>query len=331
MYAGLLLALPFLLYQAYAFVLPAFSPRESEVAVPLLMMVPFLFIAGVVFAYFVVLPPAISFLQNFNDDSFDILLQARDFYSFELLVLWRWGRCSRSRSGSWRPRALGIVTPRQLRKGRRYAIVLIAVLAMLLPGPGSGDDADPDGPADRALRGLYPLASLLDRRAARAARDEEAEAAAADEEHSPTGPGRLTMLFDLRGRGRRRTVKVVYITLAAAHGRRSGALRHRRRRRDAGRPGRRDHRQLRRRHRRRALREEGEGRAAQPPTPAAGPAAWAELARARVQIAGIGDNFDPSTGELHRGRQGEARAGRRRLGQVPRARPQEPRRPRGAA
>ena len=45
-----------------------------------MMMVPFLFIAGVVFAYFVVLPPAINFLQNFNDDSFDILLQARDFY-----------------------------------------------------------------------------------------------------------------------------------------------------------------------------------------------------------------------------------------------------------
>ena len=72
-YAALLLALPLLLYQAYAFVLPAFSPRERQVALPLMLMVPFLFIAGVVFAYFMVLPHAIDFLQNFNDDNYDIL------------------------------------------------------------------------------------------------------------------------------------------------------------------------------------------------------------------------------------------------------------------
>jgi sec-independent protein translocase protein TatC len=50
-YAALLLAMPLLLFQAYAFLLPAFSPREREVALPLLLAVPFLFIAGVVFAY----------------------------------------------------------------------------------------------------------------------------------------------------------------------------------------------------------------------------------------------------------------------------------------
>ena len=79
-YAALLLALPLLLFQAYAFVLPAFSPARAQVALPLMLMVPFLFIAGVVFAYYMVLPNAINFLQNFNDDNFDILLQARDYY-----------------------------------------------------------------------------------------------------------------------------------------------------------------------------------------------------------------------------------------------------------
>ena len=67
--------------------LPAFSPRERQVALPLMLMVPVLFIAGVVFAYFVVLPSAIDFLQNFNDDSFDILLQARDYYRFAIIFL----------------------------------------------------------------------------------------------------------------------------------------------------------------------------------------------------------------------------------------------------
>ena len=67
--------------------LPAFSPNERPVALPLMAMVPFLFVAGVVFAYYVVLPNAIDFLQNFNDDNFDILLQARDYYRFSIMVL----------------------------------------------------------------------------------------------------------------------------------------------------------------------------------------------------------------------------------------------------
>ena len=52
-----------------------------------MVMVPFLFYAGVVFAYFVVLPAAVNFLQNFNDDNFDVLLQARDYYKFSIMVL----------------------------------------------------------------------------------------------------------------------------------------------------------------------------------------------------------------------------------------------------
>src|SRR5215207_2126399 len=84
-YFALLFSLPILLYQAYAFVLPAFSPHERKVALPTMLMVPLLFLGGVAFGYFLVLPPAISFLQNFNDESFDVLLQARDYYRFSVL------------------------------------------------------------------------------------------------------------------------------------------------------------------------------------------------------------------------------------------------------
>src|SRR3954452_20667722 len=85
-YAALLLSLPILLWQAYAFILPAFSPRERSVALPLMMLVPFLFVAGAVFSYYVVLPNAIKFLQNFNADNFDILIQAKDLYRFTILT-----------------------------------------------------------------------------------------------------------------------------------------------------------------------------------------------------------------------------------------------------
>jgi len=181
-YAAMLLALPLLLYQAYAFILPAFSPRERQVATPLLLMVPFLFFTGVTFAYFMVLPPAINFLQNFNDDSFDILLQARDFYSFELLVLMAMGVLFQIPVGILAATKLGVVTPQQLRKGRRYALVVIAVMAMLLPGQDPVTMLIMMVPLIVLYEGSILLASLLDRRASRALAREDAELAAADDD-----------------------------------------------------------------------------------------------------------------------------------------------------
>src|SRR5215216_781055 len=170
-YAALLLAMPLLLYQAYAFILPAFSPREKEVALPLLL--------GVPFAYFLVLPPAISFLQNFNDDSYDILLQARDFYSFEILVLIAMGALFQIPIAILAATRLGVVTPKQLRKGRRYAFVIIAVIAALLPGQDPVTMLMLMLPLLVLYEGSILLASLLDRRVRRARAREEAELAAA--------------------------------------------------------------------------------------------------------------------------------------------------------
>jgi sec-independent protein translocase protein TatC len=180
-YAALLLALPLILYQAYAFVLPAFSPREREVAVPLLLMVPFLFVAGVLFAYFMVLPPAISFLQNFNDDNYDILLQAKDYYSFEIMVLISMGAVFQVPVGILAAVRMGIVTPRQLRAWRRYAIVVIAVIAMVLPGQDPVTMLLIMLPLVGLYEGSILLSSLLDRRLRRARAREEAEMAAAND------------------------------------------------------------------------------------------------------------------------------------------------------
>src|SRR5215210_3402304 len=132
-YAALLIALPVILYQLYAFVLPAFSPGERRVALPLLLLIPVLFIAGVVFCYFVVLGPALDFLLAFNADEFNTQLRARDYYSFATLVMLAMGIGFQIPVGILAACRLGVVTPEQLRSGRRYAIVTIAVLASLLP------------------------------------------------------------------------------------------------------------------------------------------------------------------------------------------------------
>jgi sec-independent protein translocase protein TatC len=133
-YGGILIALPFLLYQLYAFVLPAFSPGERRVVFPMLLAVPFLFIAGTVFAYFVVLPPALSFLLGFNDAEFNIQIRASEYYGFFVVTLIGVGLLFQIPVGVLAVTRLGIVTPEQLAKNRRYAILIIAVVAMLLPG-----------------------------------------------------------------------------------------------------------------------------------------------------------------------------------------------------
>jgi sec-independent protein translocase protein TatC len=133
-YAALLIALPIVLYQLYAFILPAFSPTERRIALPLLLLIPVLFIGGVVFGYFFVLPPAIHFLLNFNHDQFNVQVRARDYYSFITMTLLAMGIVFQIPMGILAVTRLGIATPRQLRQWRRYAYLLCAVIAAALPG-----------------------------------------------------------------------------------------------------------------------------------------------------------------------------------------------------
>jgi len=128
------LAMPILLYQAYAFVIPAFTREERRTAVPLMSLVPLLFCAGVAFGYFLVLPAAVRFLQNFNADEFNVMLQARDYYKFVALTLLACGVVFQIPVGILALTRLRVIDVGMLRRNRRYAIVIIAVLAMLLPG-----------------------------------------------------------------------------------------------------------------------------------------------------------------------------------------------------
>jgi sec-independent protein translocase protein TatC len=133
-YAALIISMPVILYQAYAYLLPALTTRERRYLVPFLILAPGLFIAGVVFGYFVVLPAATKFLLNFNDTQFNIQVRARDYYSFFTLTLGVMGLIFELPIAILAVTRLGIITPEQLSKNRRYAYVILAVVAMLLPG-----------------------------------------------------------------------------------------------------------------------------------------------------------------------------------------------------
>lgn len=133
-YGAIILSLPVLAYQTYAFVLPAFSDAERRTILPILLLAPVLFVAGAAFAYFVVMPAAVKFLLSFNDSQFQIQVRARDYYSFFSTTLLGCGLLFELPLALLAVTRLGIVTVEQLRGNRRYAYLLISIVAAALPG-----------------------------------------------------------------------------------------------------------------------------------------------------------------------------------------------------
>lgn len=134
LYFAFVLALPVLLFELYGFVLPALKPAERRVVRPLLLAIPLLFVAGVGFGYEVVLPAAVRFLQNFNSGEFNVLVQASQYYKFAATILLAMGVAFQAPVAIVGAVRAGVVTPRQLRRNRRYALLGCAAVAALLPG-----------------------------------------------------------------------------------------------------------------------------------------------------------------------------------------------------
>jgi sec-independent protein translocase protein TatC len=129
-YAAIVLALPIVLWQLYAYVLPAFSEAEKRVILPILLLFPVLFLAGIAFAYFVVMPAAL----NFHDGQFNIQLRAREYYGFFSMTEIACGLIFQLPLAIIAVTRLGIVSVEQLSRNRRYAYLAIAVVAAALPG-----------------------------------------------------------------------------------------------------------------------------------------------------------------------------------------------------
>jgi sec-independent protein translocase protein TatC len=131
---ALILSLPVVLFQLYAFLIPALAPEQERVARGLLLAIPVLFAAGVTFGYFVVLPAAIRFLQNFNSEQFNVLVQASQYYHFAAVTLLAMGLVFQIPVAILAATRSGVITARQLKHNRRYALLACAGVAALLPG-----------------------------------------------------------------------------------------------------------------------------------------------------------------------------------------------------
>jgi len=131
--AAIAIALPILLWQAWAFLAPAVEPHFERVILVFVLLAMTLFVCGVLFMYYIVLPRALDFLTSYDDNIYDIQIRASYYYSFAAMTLLAGGLAFLMPIFVLALVRLRVLTSDRLRKNRRIAYVLLLVFAILLP------------------------------------------------------------------------------------------------------------------------------------------------------------------------------------------------------
>ncbi len=131
-YAGLVIALPFLLYQFWAFIMPALYENEKRSVVPYVLFTTALFLAGISFGYLIVLPVGLRFLVGYGDQFFNQLFQAERYFSFISMFLLAFGVVFELPLIMMLLAWAGLISDVSMRKWRKYAVLVMAVIAMIL-------------------------------------------------------------------------------------------------------------------------------------------------------------------------------------------------------
>ena len=134
LFGGVILASPVVLYQVWAFIQPALTSKERNWAWPIVGALVVLFVGGVVFGY-LTLPRGLDFLLKIFPDV-ETNLRLGDYYSFTLRFLLAFGLAFLFPVFLFAAAAAGIITSKQLARGRRWAILIIVIGAALITPSG---------------------------------------------------------------------------------------------------------------------------------------------------------------------------------------------------
>ncbi|HEX7942301.1 MAG TPA: twin-arginine translocase subunit TatC, partial [Gemmatimonadaceae bacterium] len=132
---GVVLALPVILYQAWAFLSPALHRHEKKIVVPVIVGAVFLFICGAALAWYFVLPMTLKFLSGLGDESFDQMITVSEYFGFVTSMVLAMGAVFELPIAILLLSALGLVTPQFLSKFRRHAVIASYIVAAIItPG-----------------------------------------------------------------------------------------------------------------------------------------------------------------------------------------------------
>lgn len=170
-WAGLVLALPIVLWQLWGFLAPAVEPSIERKTLGLAAASVVLGAAGVAFGYEVLLPRAIHFLTHYDTSHYHHLIQARPYYNFVVTIIVGIVVVFQTPLVVLGLVALRILTSRTLRKQRRVGYVITAAVALALPGPDLVTTLLELLPMWILFEGSIWLAWLFERRRTRLATD----------------------------------------------------------------------------------------------------------------------------------------------------------------
>jgi sec-independent protein translocase protein TatC len=131
LYFGVVIAAPYVLYQVWLFIAPGLYKHERKAATSFLISTVFLFIAGLSFGYFIMLPYMLDFLTSFQGP-FRPLISINEYFDFILIVLLGLGVIFELPVLIFFLALFGIVTPKFLWNNVRYAILIIAIVAAIV-------------------------------------------------------------------------------------------------------------------------------------------------------------------------------------------------------
>lgn len=135
-FASLIITSPFILYQIWKFISPGLLLKEKKYVVPFVLSSSLLFISGILFGYFIVLPPAFKFFVSFNNKYLQAMISFKDYLSLFVTFLLGFGLSFELPIFIFFLTKLGIVNAKMLSKQRRYAILVIFIVAAILtPSP----------------------------------------------------------------------------------------------------------------------------------------------------------------------------------------------------
>ncbi len=134
-FAGLLGALPFVLYQLWMFIAPGLYDNEKKMVVPFVLGGSFMFFVGVLFAYYVVTPFGFQFLITFGSFLYTPLINIEDYVGFFAKIMMGFGVAFELPVIAYFLAILGMVTDKTLKDFFKYAVIIIFILAALLTPP----------------------------------------------------------------------------------------------------------------------------------------------------------------------------------------------------
>ena len=134
-FVAVFIAMPFILYQLWAFVAPGLYRHEKKLALPILLSAMVLFYIGCAFAYFLVLPAAFRFLTAVTPEGVEMMTDITHYLDFVMLMFFAFGLCFEVPVAVVILAAIGVVNLQQLRDGRRYAIVGAFTIAAFITPP----------------------------------------------------------------------------------------------------------------------------------------------------------------------------------------------------